>query len=287
MTLSDTLRLTLGSKFEHNETTGLETQPSARLHWRASPTDTVWAAVSRAVETPSRSTLDSQINYRVEPPGSPFNIPGSPFPMVVGLRGHPGLVSQELVARELGYRGLFGRHLSVDLTVFHNQYEKLVTAEGLRVVPGMPSSATYGFANGLSGRTHGVELSSVWQVHPRWRLSGSLSTLRMKLTPDPSNSAFGAPGASPSRMAQLHVQHDLGQNLEADAHLYRNARLPDLNIPAHTRLDLRLGWRVHPALKLSLTGRNLLQRSHAEFRADDLQASTIRRSWLLQALWKF
>jgi iron complex outermembrane receptor protein len=287
MTLSDTLRLTLGSKFEHNETTGLETQPSARLHWRATPTDTVWAAVSRAVETPSRSTLDSQINYRVEPPGSPFNIPMSPFPMVVGLRGNPDLVSQELVARELGYRGLFGRHLSLDLTVFHNRYERLVTAEGLRVVPGMPSFATYGFANGLRGHAHGIELSGVWQVQPGWRLSGSLSTLRMKLTPNPADSAFGTPGASPSHLVQLHSQHDLGHNLELDAHLYRNGKLPDLNIPAHTRLDLRLGWRVKPGLEISLTGRNLLQRSHAEFRADDLQASEIPRSWLLQARWKF
>lgn len=285
--LGEALRLTLGSKFEHNETTGLETQPSVRLHWRASPTDTVWVAVSRAVETPSRATLNSQINYRVEPPGSPFNIPMSPFPMVVGLRGNPDLVSQELVSRELGYRGLFGHNLSVDLTVFHNSYDQLVTAEGLTIVPGMPTFATYGFANGLSGHAYGVELSSVWQVGPAWRLSGSVSTLRMKLSPNPINSAFGKPGESPGYMAQLHSQHDLGHNLELDAHLYRNGKLPFPAIPAHTRLDLRLGWRVQPGLELSLTGHNLLQRSHAEFKADDLQASQIPRSWLLQAHWAF
>ena len=179
ITLSDALHLTLGSKFEHNQTTGLETQPSVRLHWRASPSDTFWAAVSRAVETPSRATRNSQINYRVELPFSPFN-PG-PFPAVVGYRGSPDVVAQELVSREIGYRGLFGNHLSVDLTVFHHSYQKLVTVEGLTIAPGMPTFATYGFANGLSGRTYGVELSSVWQVSPVWRLSGSVSTLRMKL----------------------------------------------------------------------------------------------------------
>jgi iron complex outermembrane receptor protein len=283
--LGEAVRLTLGSKFEHNETTGLETQPSVRLHWRASPTDTVWAAVSRAVETPSRATLNSQINYRVELPFSPFN--PLPLPMVVGLRGNPDLVSQELVSRELGYRGLFGHNLSVDMTVFHNSYEKLVTAEGLTVVPGMPTFATYGLANGLSGHAYGVELSSVWQVHPAWRVSGSLSTLRMKLSPNPLDSAFGKPGESPGYMVQLHSQHDLGHNLELDAHLYRNGKLPFPAIPAHTRLDVRLGWRVKPGLELSLTGRNLLTSSHAEFKAEDLQASRIPRSWLLQALWRF
>ena len=283
--LGEAVRLTLGSKFEHNETTGLETQPSVRLHWRASPSDTFWAAVSRAVETPSRATLNSQINYRVELPFSPFN--PLPFPAVVGLRGSPDMVSQELVSSEIGYRGLFGHNLSVDLTVFHNRYKKLVTAEGLTIVPGMPTYATYGFANGLSGDAYGVELSSVWQVSPAWRLSGSVSTLRMKLSPDAANSAFGKPGESPDYMVQLHSQHDLGHNLELDAHLLRTGELPSAGIPAHTRLDLRLGWRVNPGLELSLTGRNLLKGSHAEFKAEDLQASRIPRSWLAQAHWKF
>ena len=100
MQLRPDLRLTVGSKFEHNEITGLETQPSARLHWQATPTDTFWAAMSRAVETPSRATLNSRINYAVLPgmSGPPFAIP----PTVVGLRGNADMVSQELISRELG-----------------------------------------------------------------------------------------------------------------------------------------------------------------------------------------
>jgi iron complex outermembrane recepter protein len=290
MQLRPDLRLTVGSKFEHNDVTGLETQPSVRLHWQATPTDTFWAAISRAVETPSRATLNSQINYRVENPFSPFN--PLPFPMVVGLRGNPDLVSQKLVSRELGYRGLFGHDVSVDLTVFHNSYDQLVTAEGLTVVPGAfvppaPTFATYGFSNGLRGHAYGVELSSVWQVHPAWRLSGSVSTLRMKLSPNPLDSAFGKPGESPGYMAQLHSQHDLGRQLELDVHLYRIGKLPFPAIPAHNRLDLRLGWRVQSGLELSLTGRNLLRGAHAEFKPEDVQSSDIPRSWLLQSHWRF
>lgn len=287
--LSDAVCLTLGSKFEHNPITGLETQPSVRLHWRASPTDTLWAAVSRAVETPSRASLHNQVNYRVEAPFTAVN--PLPFPAVVGLRGSGDVVAQELVSREIGYRGLFGHNLSVDLTVFHNSYENLVSLEPRPFVMGPPySSLNYGFANGLYGRTYGVEVSSVWQVNPAWRLSGSASSLRMKLTPYPGgsgDSAYGSTGASPAYMVQLHSQHDLGHNLELDAHLYRNGRLEDLDVPAYTRLDLRLGWRVRPGLELSLTGRNLMQRSHREFQAEDVQASEIPRSWLAQARWTF
>ncbi len=287
MVLSDTVRLTVGSKFEHNETTGLETQPSVRLHWQASPTDTVWAAVSRAVETPSRASLHSQVNFAVLPPVPPL----LPVPVLVGLRGNPGVVAQELVAHEVGYRGILGDQLTLDLTAFYNRYEKLVSIEPRSFQPGLPFALQpFGFANQLAGHTHGVEAAAVWQVSPSWRLSGSVSSLRIRLKPTAGGqgvSAFGLPGASPSHMAQLHSRLDLGPNLELDAHLYHQGKLPDLNIPAHTRLDLRLGWRAMPGLELSLTGRDLLCRSHREFSAEDLQASQIPRNWLLQARWKY
>ncbi|MEK6236832.1 MAG: TonB-dependent receptor, partial [Planctomycetales bacterium] len=49
---------TLGSKFSHNEFTGFEMQPSARLLWTPSQRVSVWGAVSRGVRTPSRSERD-------------------------------------------------------------------------------------------------------------------------------------------------------------------------------------------------------------------------------------
>lgn len=292
--LGQGLRLTLGSKFEHNETTGLEVQPSARLHWQALPGHAFWAAISKAVETPSRATLDAQIHASVVPTGTtlaPMLPTPLPMPLLVGLYGNPDLVAQSLVASELGYRGLFGQNLSVDLTVFHHDYDHLVSAEMGTAQFGFPYSVYAArFDNQLRGHAYGVELASTWQVAPSWRLSGSLSTLRMKSSPYPGGtgfSAFGSSGASPAWMAQLHAQHQLAHNLEFDAHLYRNAALAEMNIPAYTRLDLRLGWRARPGLELSLTGQNLLQRRHPEFVSADSTASDIPRSWLLQSTWKF
>lgn len=285
--LSPDWRLIAGSKFEHNDATGLEVQPSVRLHWQASPSDSFWAAVSRAVETPSRATLNSRIHYLVLPPAPPF----VPVTTVVGLQGNPHMVSQELVAREAGYRGMFGPHLSLDLTVFHHRYDHLASVGSPVLVMGFPySTAMAPFTNDLRGQAYGVELAAKWQVSPTWRLSGSVSSLRMKLSPyagGSGDSVFGSEGSSPAYMGQLHSQWDLSHNLELDAHLYRQGRLKDLDIPAHTRLDLRLGWRVRSGVELSLTGRNLLQGHHREFRAEDVQSSDIPRSWLLQGHWKF
>lgn len=294
--LGDAVRLTLGSKFEHNDFTGLETQPNARLHWQAMPGHAFWAAISRAVEIPSRATRQSHINYTVIPGQS---LP-PPFPsttaLVLGLRGDPGQIAQELVARELGYRGLFGHDLSVDLTVFHHEYDHLVSVGDADITTGLNhqgvpyNRASYRFSNDLRGHAYGLEAAATWQAHPAWRLSGSVSTLRMKLQGYPGStgqSAFGPAGASPGFMAQLHSQLELARHVELDTHLYRTGPLADLGVPAHTRLDLRLGWRLQPGLELSLTGRDLLQRRHREFATDDIQASDIPRSWLLQASWKY
>src|SRR5690606_12152769 len=59
----DRLYLTLGSKFEHNDFSGFEYQPSARILYLPSERQSVWAAVSRAVRTPSRSDFDQYSVY--------------------------------------------------------------------------------------------------------------------------------------------------------------------------------------------------------------------------------
>src|SRR5262249_24526616 len=47
------LHLTLGAKVEHGTLTGGNVQPTARVMWSPAPPHHVWAAVSRAVRTPS------------------------------------------------------------------------------------------------------------------------------------------------------------------------------------------------------------------------------------------
>ena len=61
------LWMTLGSKFEHNIFTGWETLPSGRLLWTPTPHQTLWAAVSRAVRTPSRIDEDLRLTQLLNP----------------------------------------------------------------------------------------------------------------------------------------------------------------------------------------------------------------------------
>jgi iron complex outermembrane receptor protein len=85
------LRLTLGTKLELNDYTGLEVQPSGHLLWTPHPQHTLWAAASRAVSTPSVIDRTSRINNPV------FRDQNGPL-TVISILGNTQLSSEELLA---------------------------------------------------------------------------------------------------------------------------------------------------------------------------------------------
>ena len=84
-------RLTIGAKFEHNSYSGFEVQPTARVLWTIDAANSLWAAVTRAVRTPSRVEADYTTTSLVSPA----------TPTFVRLVPNPEFDSEKLVA----YRG--------------------------------------------------------------------------------------------------------------------------------------------------------------------------------------
>lgn len=291
--LQDNLHLTLGTKLEHNDYTGFEVQPSVRMQWRVTPSDSFWTAVSRSVQTPSMASTSADAHV-----GSlPVVVPGfGTVKGVLNVRGNPDLQSEVMISREVGYRGQFGPDVNVDMAAFYNTYDDLVSRER-----GTPTMAPYlvipmNFDNLMAGKTYGFEVAGNWQMSPDWRLHGSYSWLKMALRAKAGGQGivgFGAEGSSPQHMVQLHSLHKLDEHLELDAALYFNSKLSFdtasgvKGVDQYTRFDLRLGWRPSSSLEVDLIGRNLLDKRRAEYYADDVTASEVPRSLLLQAKWKF
>ena len=67
--VEDVLSLTAGVKLEYADPGKLEPQPSVRLAWHPVKNQTVWAAWSLAIRTPSEVELNSQVDAVVYPPG--------------------------------------------------------------------------------------------------------------------------------------------------------------------------------------------------------------------------
>ena len=285
ISLRDNLRLTLGTKLEHNDFSGVEYQPSARLAWAMSASQTLWGAVSRAVRTPARGEDD--VLLRLAP--SPAADPGIP----VYAAGNDDYDSEELIAWELGYRLNYNRTWSVDVAVLYNDYDKLRTLDPA-IDTGPPPSVRLPFDNNMSGETYGLELASQWQVRPGWRLNASYSWLDMQLRLD-GNSADTASksseDASPTSKAAIWSALDLGHHLQFDAALRYTGDIEvnGINIDSYIEADLRLGWEAFPGLELSIIGQNLLDSQHPEFLPDFIstQPTEVERSIYGRVAWSF
>jgi iron complex outermembrane receptor protein len=76
----------------------------------------------------------------------------------------------------------------------------------------------------------------------------------------------------------------VGERHEVDLSVRHVAALPNPAIPAYTAVDVRWGWRVTPAVDLSLNLQNLFDRNHAEF--TDANGSQARRGGWLKLVWR-
>jgi iron complex outermembrane receptor protein len=265
--IKDTLRLTLGTKLEHNDYTGLEVQPTARLLWTPSDHQTIWGAVSRAVRTPSRAERDVRINAAAFPVGSRSTA-------IIAFFGNEDTTSEELLSFELGYRVRPASKLSLDIATFYNSYDRLMT-----LVPGdsffetQPTPPHFvisrRFANALRGETFGAEVAVAWRPTHFWNLNGAYSLLQMQLHIDSASPTDEqTEGRNPEHQFQFHSTLTLPRNFELDTSLYHVSSLVTNGVPSYTRLDARLGWRFTENVELSMAMQNLLDKQHPEFGGD-------------------
>ena len=285
------LRLTLGTKLEHNNYSGLEIQPNIRLLWTPHPHHAIWAAVSRAVETPSRFEASGRLNDNVSPGAG-----GTPV-LVVDF-GNPRLPAENVLANELGYRAQLSTRFSLDLAAFYNIYRSLHTEEpGVPFVESSPPPAHLVlpeiFDNRMHGETHGTEIAANWNVTSRWSLRIGYTLLQMHLHSDQST---GEPlegkeveGENPKHQFHFRSQLNLPHKLEFDTTLHYVSRLSSLGVPGYTRLDSRLGWRPGEHFELGVVGQNLLDTRHPESGSAEHFASVtqVKRSIYGKLTWRF
>lgn len=159
ITVTDTLKVTIGSKFEHNSFSGFEIQPSARALWQVTPNDSVWTSASRAVRTPSRASDGATLNNSV--------FPGTP-PIQARISGTTNTKSEELIALEIGYKTRPLPTLSPDFATFYNMYDNLLTTDsGTAFVETSPTPVHLVlpliFASNMSGEAYSFELGADWR----------------------------------------------------------------------------------------------------------------------------
>jgi iron complex outermembrane receptor protein len=285
ISLTEWLRLTLGTKIEHNDFSGSEVQPNIRIAWERGA-GVLWAAVSRAVRVPTRLERDIAIDLS-DPSGNP----------VVRLLGNPGFEAERLTAYEVGYRWLPQAHISLDAAAYYNRYANLAslelgtpfvdTSSGQTVIPIVNQNLN-------RGRSQGIELQTEWAPLDNLRFTASYAynDLDIEASGQDLNGGVLLEGATPKHQFGLRSSLDLTPDVSLDAHLRHVTKIKSLpafptgdGLDEYTELDLRVAWRSAKSWELSLTGQNLLNDRHFEF-GPPAARGELRRTVYAKATWR-
>jgi Outer membrane receptor for ferrienterochelin and colicins len=267
--------LTLGTKVEHTYYTGLEIEPSVRIQQDVEEDHLVWAAISRAVRTPSRIDRDLR-----QPSSGPVIFSGS-----------DRFESETVIAYEAGWRGQLGQWLAGSVSAFFNDYRDV---RSLGATPGTIVPLVIG--NDVEGTSHGFEVAFDADVLPGWRLHGGYNYLRTDLRVRPGGTDLNNTlneTADPEHQFSIGSSFNLPREVELDLHfrwadtLWVNNGGQAGTVPSYAELNARIAVPLADGVEFSLVGRNLLHDHHPENGAPGAARVEIRRSVFGKVTWRY
>lgn len=264
--------LTLGTKVEHNEFSGVEVQPNLRLQWLVNQQQSFWAAISRAVRTPT--PIETELTSTI----------ATAEAIRVAFVPNGEYESEELTAYELGYRHQLTPAVSVDTTIFYNDYERLSTFSLhdpeliINTIDPPHFLVPVTFTNNMGGHSSGFEAVLDWRAKETLQITASYSYLDLKLKAlDPSQE--GAERLSPEHQVSGRIFWDFLPDWTLGMTSTYVDKLSGGDVDDYLRVDINLGRKISQSVAVNLVGQNLLDARHREFGSlEDLNVGEIERS---------
>ncbi|WP_320008099.1 TonB-dependent receptor plug domain-containing protein [Maridesulfovibrio sp.] len=258
--IKEKLFLTLGLKLDYSGDSELAPQPTARLLYMEEDEE-YWLAASYANRKPSYWIQEGSYRVRVRDKEYTVDVSGN-------------LKNEKLTTIEAGYRKLFSEALKLDISLYLNNYDQMVTFN----FDDTTKTATP--VSGLRGISYGTEVAVDWQPY-------SFLTLRPSI--DISNQDFqnippGIPGFSPPLntsiySVKLQALIDLAEDWELDIFSSYINSMDDKDLSTGFGFDARLAWQASKNITLELIGSNLLTTiDESNFSPTD-PSCTLRLTW--------
>jgi outer membrane receptor protein involved in Fe transport len=145
--------------------------------------------------------------------------------------------------------------------------------------------------NLLDATTRGIEIAGHWIPMPGWRVDGSYTAFHFTPRLDPSSGdtgQLGADGNVPRDQWQLRSAVTPVPRLEVRGSLFYVGQIGQIGVPAYTRADAAVEWKLTPRLAATVNGRNLFNHSHLEFaNVSGIVGTRVPRSADLRLRWSF
>ena len=303
--VEDQLSLNIGLKLEDNELSSddIEVMPSVRLLFKPVENHAIWAAVTRAVRTPSIADLAADVQDIVPavPPGDPLN--PSTVPARVTSLGNPAFESESNLAVELGVRGQLSADVSYDLALFRMSYENLRSFSPVDIICN-PSGVSYfvdplcylnadsaealfQFTNVNESTISGFEATLDWMVRENLRLRSAFSYASEDATEAPGT--LSVDGTYPELQFSLRSEWSPSDDIDVAALIRYVDEVSFRNIEEHWQANLHVRWSPNEHWVTSLGVRNLLDDRTQEYQSElgDIAPTTIGRTAFVNLRYSF
>jgi len=270
--VNDKLFFTLGSKFEYNDFTHSNIQPTARISYIINKTKHLWAAVSKAVRQPTRWEDGFSRIYHARG---------------AKIYGNQNFDNEKTTSYELGYKSHPFKILSYDLTAFYNDYDNL------RGLIYDDNTGNLNLNNSAKGESYGFEVSANYDPTNKLRLALNYSFIRISLHPGAlTDQSEYFEDMTPYNQLGIMAYYNINSKLRFDNHLYYNDNLSDdfleVDADSYIRFDSNISYKLLKGLEVSLIGQNLTDSRHNEWGAS-LYSTTkeVGRTFLIKVNYEF
>ena len=287
--LTDSLSLTAGLKFEHNDMVGTLWLPTLRSSWDISSTSTIWAAYSRAARVPSVADNEIAIGQgltQISPT------------QVVDTQIYPNksFQSEEMNGYEAGLRMQPLHSVSTDTSLYFNRFSNLQSYEMSSVsfdpavspLPFIPFTSM----NGGEASVYGLETSLTYDISKTIQLKGwySLSITHTSDSGDQSGTSVSRnQQLFPVNQAFLKLNYKLSDKWDVSTSARYVDSVAEFSIPSYIAGGAKITYRPVENLDLSLGIENLFAPNHLEYQSDFIKIprAEIPTLGYLQAKWSF
>jgi iron complex outermembrane receptor protein len=285
--IADELDIIVGAKVEHNDLTGWENQPLARLVWKPQKNQVIWTSISKSVRVPSLIefnddfTIDGQRVDEVSPITTGINAIDKYY-IRTYLNGNENVKSEKSVSYEVGYRLTQGSW-ALDLSAYHTKAKDVIALtvdsniEQFLPIFGLlqagqldlamqsltTTSINFDIVSNAQVTTNGGDIILTWQ--PSDIFNAELGYSYNTFNYDLAENTFPAIGYD-SKSRQLFAKTDI--ELFDNHRLFASIRVENSNaydVDNYTALDLTWQWAFHQNWSAAIMGKNLFAGSHIEY----------------------
>ncbi|MEM5508004.1 TonB-dependent receptor [Pseudoalteromonas sp. AS71] len=285
--IPNTLDFIIGTKFDHNDLTGWENQPSARLVYKPIENHLVWSALSRSVRTPTLIEFNDNFTVNgtkvIEALGSSTGVTAiDEYRIATFLNGNDDVKSENYTSYELGYR-FTDEKWSVDFSTFHTDAKHVavinLNTHADQFLPALAFFQAGQFQQAALaltttqidldlvsvGATTTNGLDAVISWHPLNTLSTELGYSYTRIDydlPVGTTPSIGFDSTNRQLFAKANYTPLKNHNIFATLRVENSDAY---NTDSYTTLDLTWNYQINPKWSTALSGKNLFAGSHIEY----------------------